>query len=177
MVLDGEGFDTGKYLKGVSMCVEDEPAFCFLQDSVEIRDPRFFFRGFTALNQTPIASVYSFPGNLWDTLEGPRQTRFVQAVLSKVPGDDLSFQQGVMGPMLFIAGAMARHALKTFQHVPSNKEQACAMERGWAVYAQRMGYPVPALYGPFPKNAHDMDPYQAALEFNLPLIKHFPRRG
>lgn len=172
MVLDGEGFDTGKYLRAVR-AAPNEKAFCFLQDSVEIRDPQFFLRGFGAVATRSMVSLYEYPGNSWGLAEGPGSKRFIEAVMG--PGD-LTYEKGVFGPMFFCTGDFARDAAATFKREPQTKLDQEAMESGWPIFAARRGLgPVPSLYGrmPWPLPA---DPYQAAQDFNLPLIKHFPRR-
>lgn len=173
MLLDGPGFDTGKYLRATRASASSETAFCFLQDSVEIRDPAFFVKGFEAVRERPIVSVYEYPGNSWGAVEGPGSKRFIERVLG--PGS-LEYENGVFGPMFFCSGAFAREAAKLFKEEPQSKLDQEAMESGWPIFAARQGLgPVPSLYGRMPWPLPP-DPYRAAQEFNLPLVKHFPRR-
>lgn len=132
MLVDGEGYDTGKYVRAARRCLPEEQCL-FLQDSVRIRTPEIF-RGFAA---TPgFMPLLGFLGNQYDSAE---QRAWVRGACR---GD--SYLVGTFGPMFFCyAGWVAAQALPPLTH----KREQQGMERGWSVLAEASGVARKPLFG------------------------------
>lgn len=143
------GYDSGAYIWAYNMHIDDY--YVFLHDSVVANHPMWLER-FKAFRREDILNTWCY----FDIVDESPHTDFF---LPKIGGHpSLNGYPGVFGPMFQISRKAliqidSKYTLNNF--IPTNKTEACAMERGWTYLAVASGLGINNIDGHYSRNVHD----------------------
>lgn len=159
------GYDSGAYIWAF-MNYEDE-YYTFLHDSV-VANHSNWFEGFKSFRQEDVMNIWCYFNIL--TAYDPDHAKFFLPKMKEYPNLDNRFP-GVFGPMFQISRKALilideKYDLKQF--IPTHKNEACAMERGWTYLVIGAGLGVNVIDGHYALHPQE---YQHKL-----LTKYFKNR-
>lgn len=140
-------WDSGAYIHAYKNF--DDSKYIFLQDSIEIVDNNFFRIMNDKLDEFDIVPVFNFNYRY----DSESQRKWVEnGIDAETPSD------GIFGPIFGVKREALDRLPKNWFVEPSNKEQACGMERRWSLMFHATGaskFYLNQLPHPFSKNLVD----------------------
>jgi hypothetical protein len=136
-------YDSGAYIH--SFQKYDYETFYFFQDSVEFINEKIFEEIDNLLIENQVVAIASFPLIFDSQIQ-------MDWVISDIPEYiNLNFNQikGIFGPMFSIKKTNLELINKNWLSIPSNKLQACGMERKWSIIFNLLGFKTYYLEGDY----------------------------
>lgn len=143
------GFDTGAYIYALNNIKAER--FYFMQDSIRIKDSRFFKNIDSKLLPGTVVPLVTFGANVYDDQE--------QVDFCVKHFESSNFERGIFGPIFSILNDDIQKIDKRFLVWPTSKVLQMGMERGWSVLFKKYGFAIDPLEGEYCYNRLVNDQY------------------